>query len=862
FMAVPLLTEAKFLEVTYAIDPAFIFTFGFTDYEFLSPNQLQIDFGDGNGFVPINPTIKNYITVQYPNNGEKTITTRIVNTEGSQVVKSSMSRFFIINNTIAKRPDEVIITLPGMHVGVYHACQNTGNVTGKSIILVEGFDFFDEIPSKRTGIGELYQNNIHNQQLQYLLNFGYDLYVVDWRDSKIDMRYNALNLLCLIEHLKSKSVDDQEFVIIGISMGGVIARFTLNFMESPEYQSLDFSPFFVENADPYNLLYIRQNPWILTKWQDFILDQLMVKNHNTRLLITIDSPHQGANVPLAYQNVFRYLQFSLLPLMPISPLISSIVPEFNLLQVLDKKATRQLLKWYAPIGSNIPPVMVYGPDPSHTSFYNQLRAYPNDGKPTYAKMVALADGALDGSRQQDPNTNLPRNYNDKILDFDMDLFVKVLWIPIHLLSATATLRTNPDNNRPIVSAFLGVTTIRVKIKMFGIKIKKVVVPVIPLINSYAIGTDPTCVTAGGHFDLFKRNNQPSIKSWNLWGGFLGVGVNMFNLESNGTGFCFVPLESALDYSGGQPYNNDILNEDINVKLASTPFDVMAGQVILARNNVTLAQNVWKNHEHTANRNDKDYVFNLTQQDAVGPTGLPAPNHSENEQYAYYTCAAIGNYEAKRTFLAQEIGDEELYLENFITNRTTSYRTEFDIKVNHRNPYYEYPSQMPSPPLILEGVYSKEADFDIAPGGFATFFVDVSSVSPLPSPMPGLSIAFLNSPDYVDRDEPYGICCSSASRFAPVLENKFTLTTTNTLQVYPNPAPFGAIQVEATLRYLATTAQLTVVSLTGKTLFTTQLAVTNQRINQHLALPHALPKGVYVLQLRTAKELSTTKLIIN
>ncbi|MBW6482939.1 MAG: hypothetical protein K0B10_07745, partial [Vicingaceae bacterium] len=50
FMAVPLLTEAKFLEVTYAIDPAFIFTFGYTDYEFLSPNQLQIDFGDGNGF--------------------------------------------------------------------------------------------------------------------------------------------------------------------------------------------------------------------------------------------------------------------------------------------------------------------------------------------------------------------------------------------------------------------------------------------------------------------------------------------------------------------------------------------------------------------------------------------------------------------------------------------------------------------------------------------------------------------------------------------------------------------------------------------------------------------------------------------
>ncbi|PKP51377.1 MAG: hypothetical protein CVT95_01075 [Bacteroidetes bacterium HGW-Bacteroidetes-12] len=672
------------------------------------------------------------------------------------------------------------------------------------------------------------------------------------------MRFNALNLMCLIEHLKSISENDQEFVIIGVSMGGVIARFTLNYMESLNYQILDLNPFLVEAADPYNQIYLAQHPLWLPTCLSFMDDQLLNKKHNTRLLITVDSPHQGANIPLAYQNIYRFFETSIGQIMPSTAMLTASIPQFSILQLLNKKAPRQLLKWYAPPGSSIPPVLPYAPAPSHVSFFTQLKTYPNNGTPTYAKMLALSDGALDGSRQQDPNTNLPRNNNDAIVDFDLNTSVKILWIPFDFINARVDARTNPNGYGLLCGGAFGHNVFTLKVKFFKIKITKTFIPTVPLFASYATNTQPTCVTAGGHINLFNIKNKNCNNCWDSDRGFLGFVVDM-SLQSNGTGFCFVPTESALDYHGNDPYNNDILNEDINTKLANTPFDVMAGQVVLGDNPLT-GYPSWKNHKHTANRNDQDFVYNLTQQDAVGPSGVPAPDHDKNEQYAYYTCAANGNYEAKRTFLAQEIGDEELYLENFVTNRNTSYRTEFDIKVNHRNPYYEYPSQ-PNP-LVMNGIYSKEDDFDIASGGFATFYYDSNSPS-LPSP--GLDINYLNSSDYTDKDEPYGICCSSAARLGntapPSLIAKAPVVPS--MLLFPNPNQEQTVFIEATFKYATPTALLVIYNLNGQQVHIQQLIMDKNKVQQQVYFQNpTLPNGIYMVQLKTAKEVKTSKLTIN
>lgn len=851
FIATPMLHQANFLEVTFAINPDFIFRDGNTIYDYYTPNELQIDFGDGNGFITINPNSTSYITVEYPTNGEKVIQTRLFSTEGEFVVKSSNSRLFINNNSLPIRPDYVLNNIPGMNVGVYNSCQD--GVHEKKVILVEGFDFFDEIPSLRTGIEQIYYDNIKLEELQHLRNFGYSYYVVDWKDSKTDMRYNALNLLCLIEYLKANSDNDEEFVIVGISMGGVIARYTLNFMESSHYQTLDFSPFFVENSDPYNQSYLAQNPNFPTAWQELLDDQLLHLNHNTRLLITIDSPHQGANIPLAYQYIYRFAENTLGQIIPGMLVLTHAVPQLSILQILNKKSPRQLLKWYVHPGASAFSVNSYGPNSSHTSFYNQLKSFSQDGVPTYAKMVALSDGALDGSPQQDPRTNYYRNYNDYILDYELNTTVKILWIPFTFLDARVDARTNPNGSGQILSGSFGTTNFKIKIKLFGIKITTSYIPIIPLFYAYALNTQPTCVTAGGHHNVFDINNSSYNGNWDVLGGFLGFSIERIT-ESNGAGFCFVPLESALDYRGSQAFNNDILNENINTKLANTPFDVIAGQVTQGYNHLT-GQNVWSNHKHTANRNEHSMVYNLTQQPAAGA------NAQSDQKYAYYTCAAVENYEAKRTFLSQEIGDEELYLENFITNRTTSYRTEFDIKVNHRNPYYEYPSQQSgSTTLMLDGIYSKEDDFDIASGGFATFYYDSSSPS---LPNPGLDINYLNSPDYTDVDEPYGICCTapSARMAQPIVAAKSANQTE--LAVYPNPTiNNGLITIDATLNYNEPFANLIVMDISGKQLFTKQLIVADKKLHYKLSVADMrLAKGVYFVKVATKRFSQTNKLII-
>lgn len=83
------------------------------------------------------------------------------------------------------------------------------------------------------------------------------------------MERNAMLLVDLINTLNTDKVGDEELVIIGPSMGGLISRYALSYMES------------------------------------------QVQDHDTRLWISFDSPHLGANVPLGFQHQFNFLGFGL-----------------------------------------------------------------------------------------------------------------------------------------------------------------------------------------------------------------------------------------------------------------------------------------------------------------------------------------------------------------------------------------------------------------------------------------------------------------------------------------------------------------------------------------------------------------------
>jgi hypothetical protein len=94
------------------------------------------------------------------------------------------------------------------------------------------------------------------------------LYTTDGKDIDGGSDYiqrNAMVLVALIDLLNSQKVGDEELVVLGASMGGLIGRYGLAYME--------------QNSLPAE----------------------------TRLYISFDSPHRGANIPISLQYLINYL---------------------------------------------------------------------------------------------------------------------------------------------------------------------------------------------------------------------------------------------------------------------------------------------------------------------------------------------------------------------------------------------------------------------------------------------------------------------------------------------------------------------------------------------------------------------------
>ncbi|MCB0457449.1 MAG: T9SS type A sorting domain-containing protein [Flavobacteriaceae bacterium] len=144
-------------------------------------------------------------------------------------------------------------------------------VLDQPIIVLDGFD-----PGDGRDIGALYASlSFDGDNLADILRAeGYDIvilnapqYTTDGKD--IDgggdyIQRNGLVLAALIEEINAQKVGNAELVVLGPSMGGLIARYGLAYMEA--------------NSIP----------------------------HETRLYISFDSPHRGANIPISLQYLINY----------------------------------------------------------------------------------------------------------------------------------------------------------------------------------------------------------------------------------------------------------------------------------------------------------------------------------------------------------------------------------------------------------------------------------------------------------------------------------------------------------------------------------------------------------------------------
>lgn len=149
---------------------------------------------------------------------------------------------------------------------------NVDGVLDKPIIVLDGFD-----PSDSRDIGALYASlSFGNQNMADILrNEGFDIVILNAPQYTTDgktinggadyIQRNAMVLIAMIQQLNADKTGAEELVVFGPSMGGLIARYALSYMEA---NSLD---------------------------------------SETRLYISFDSPHRGANIPISFQYLINYL---------------------------------------------------------------------------------------------------------------------------------------------------------------------------------------------------------------------------------------------------------------------------------------------------------------------------------------------------------------------------------------------------------------------------------------------------------------------------------------------------------------------------------------------------------------------------
>ncbi len=162
--------------------------------------------------------------------------------------------------------------LPYFGEGEYEIfLDNMNGVLDNPIIILDGFD-----PGDSRSIVDIYAGlSFEGENLADILrNEGFDIVILNapaytTNGKSIDggadyIQRNAMVLVSLIQQLNADKIGNGELVVLGPSMGGLVARYALSYMEN---NSLDAE---------------------------------------TRLFISFDAPHRGANIPISLQYLINY----------------------------------------------------------------------------------------------------------------------------------------------------------------------------------------------------------------------------------------------------------------------------------------------------------------------------------------------------------------------------------------------------------------------------------------------------------------------------------------------------------------------------------------------------------------------------
>ncbi|MGV9003140.1 T9SS type A sorting domain-containing protein [Flavobacterium sp.] len=246
---------------------------------------------------------------------------------------------------------------------------NLDGVLDKPIILIDGFD-----PGDTRNINSIYQSLNYGTNQNFaddLRNQGFDIVVLNFPNYTVPgttdvidggadfIQRNAFTLVALLNQINAEKVGVEKNVVIGPSMGGLISRYALRYME---------------------------------------MNNL---NHDTRLYISFDAPHQGANVPIGFQHLFNYMAYGPLGNAAVQPVVDGLIKSSAARQMLVDHFEGHLQADSAfEFNTAAATLLPTGAPNFRTAFQNELNTM---GFPLLTRNVAIANGAGNGTMNYTPD---------------------------------------------------------------------------------------------------------------------------------------------------------------------------------------------------------------------------------------------------------------------------------------------------------------------------------------------------------------------------------------------------------------------------------------------------------------------------
>lgn len=334
--------------------------------------SIEVNFQDGVGWRSV--SYNSIYNITYQDTGKKVLQFKANLSGGQQLVTHSVIWVYFDPNSggnasarLASIPP-VSIAATNEHSGArlhIHYAAGHSQITNP-LIIVEGFD--PEKPSVNasdwSGFDQFwYDRSGYGAELNNIISNNVDIIYVDWNNGTDQIQRNAALLRDIINWVnttKAAAGSMQQNVVIGFSMGGLVSRWCLRTMEN---QGL---------------------------------------NHQTRLFVSYDAPHQGAFIPLAMQALNTHM--ANVPLLRLGSPIPGAVPGLiNInagqvardLRVYSTPGAKQMLMYYLQIAGNNGNGLISLNNSEFSNFMFQLRAL---GYPQNCRNVAMSHGSECGTQ--------------------------------------------------------------------------------------------------------------------------------------------------------------------------------------------------------------------------------------------------------------------------------------------------------------------------------------------------------------------------------------------------------------------------------------------------------------------------------